>query len=354
MEAAIARYRSLAGVAIEDVVGSRDLFGYRNTAKLAVRRGPRGSLRAGVYEPGSHRLADAVGCAVHHPALNEVLAVTLDEAAAAGVPAYDEERRTGELRYLIVRTSSFTRRVTLIVVTRSRDLPALRDVVARVAGRCRRLGGVVQNVNPDPGNVILGRESRTVRPPAKLLERIGFLRLQASAQSFLQVNLWTARRIYETVVDWAALDAADAAVDVFSGVGPLSLYLATRARLVVGLEETPSAVVDARSNARRNGFGNVRFREGAAEHVLPIVADELERVAVVTLNPPRKGALVETIDAIAALAPRRIVYVSCDPTTLARDLDRLAARGYRSTRVRPFDMLPQTEHVEAVALAERG
>jgi 23S rRNA (uracil1939-C5)-methyltransferase len=187
-----------------------------------------------------------------------------------------------------------------------------------------------------------------------LLDRIGFLKMQTSPGTFLQVNLWTARRIYETVLEWVVPREGDAVVDLFAGAGPLSLYLATGAARVVGVEEVPWAVKDARSNARRNGFHNIRFREGAAEEALPQLVEELGRADIVTLNPPRKGALAEVIQGIAGLEPRRIAYVSCNPDTLARDLDRLAALGYRTLRLRPFDMMPQTEHVETVALMERS
>lgn len=349
---ALAAYPSLATVEVEDVVGSRDLFGYRNTVKLAVR-GSRSGLRAGVYEPGTHRLADASACAVQHPALTEVIAAVLDEASAAEIPPYDEGRAIGELRYLVARYSAWQKRVLLILVTRSREVRGLRELVRKLSRRCRGLGGVLQNVNPDPGNVILGRRFLTLRPPAVLVERIGFLRMQTSPGVFLQANLWTARRIYETVLDWAAPEEGDTAVDLFAGVGPLTLYLATRAARVFGVEEVPAAVKDARSNARRNGFDNVRFREGVTESILPDLVAEIGKARIVTLNPPRKGADSSVLEGIGQLAPERIVYVSCNPASLARDLDRLGQLGYRLLRVRPFDMLPQTEHVEAVALLTR-
>lgn len=352
VERALAAYPSLAGADLEDVVGSRDLFGYRNTVKLVVGASRSGGLRAGVYEPGTHRLADASGCAVHHPALNAVIAAALEDAAAVGITAYDEKDGTGELRYLVARYSAWTRRVLLILVTRSREVRGLREIVRKLSKSCRALGGVVQNVNPDPGNVILGRSFLTLRPPAALVDRIGFLKLQTSPGVFLQANLWAARRIYETVLEWAAPEEGDTAVDLFAGVGPLTLYLATRAACVFGVEEVPGAVKDARSNARRNGFHNVRFREGVAEAILPDLVAEIGKAEIVTLNPPRKGALPAVIEGITRLAPRRIAYVSCNPASLARDLDQLGRLGYKLVRLRPFDMLPQTEHVEVVALLE--
>ncbi len=350
----MASHPSLRDACIEDVIGSRDLFGYRNVAKLAVRAGRGGRLRAGVYAPGSHRLVDAERCAVQHPGLTEIVVAALEEAARLGIEAYDERRGTGELRYLVARYSAWMRRALLVLVSARTDDRALRELCRRLVHRCHSLGGVVVNHNGDRGNVVLGRRFATLRPPAELVERIGFLKLRVSPASFLQSNVWTARRIYEKALEWAAPGAADRVVDLFCGIGPLSLYLATGAKEVVGVEESAAAIRDARSNARRNGFHNARFEEGRAEEALPRIRTRLGRASVVTLNPTRKGASPGALEEIALMEPRRIVYVSCDAATLARDLDRLAGLGYRAIRLQPFDMLPQTDHVEVVALVERS
>jgi 23S rRNA (uracil1939-C5)-methyltransferase len=353
VERAMATYPSLRDTWIEEPIGSRDLFGYRNVAKLAVRAGRGGRLRAGVYAPGSHRLVDAERCAVQHPGLTEVVVAALEEAARLRIEAYDERRGTGELRYLVARYSAWMRRTLLVLVSARADDRALRELGRQLGRRCHSLGGIVVNHNGDRGNVILGRRFATLRPPAELVERIGFLKLRVSPASFLQSNVWTARRIYEKALEWAAPGAADRVVDLFCGIGPLSLYLATRANEVVGIEESAAAIRDARSNARRNGFHNARFEEGRAEDALPRIRTRLGRASVVTLNPTRKGASRGALEGIALMEPQRLVYVSCDAATLARDLDRLSGFGYRTIRLQPFDMLPQTEHVEVVALVEK-
>lgn len=346
---ALAAHPRLTGVPIEDVVGSRDLFGYRNIVKLAVRAAPGGGLRAGVYAPGTHRLVEAERCAAAQPALGNIVVAVLEEAAALGIAPYDESDGSGELRYVVARHGAWQRRAQLVLVTALADTEKMRTLGKRVAGRCRELGGILHNHNPDPGNVILGRRWSTLRPPAEIVERVGFLKLQVSPGSFLQPNPWTARRIYETVLDRAGVGPDDLAVDLFCGIGPLSLYLATRARQVIGVEEAPSAIRDARQNQRRNALYNVRFEEGRVDEALPRVRAEHPRADVVTLNPTRKGASLEALREVAALGPRRIVYISCDPESLARDLARLDALGYATDRVSPFDMLPQTDHVEVVA-----
>ncbi len=353
LQAALDAVPALGGLAAQDIVGSRDLFGYRHVAKLAVRARHDGSLRAGVYAPETHRLVDAERCAAQHPALSEVLCAVLEEASRLGIHAYDERAHEGELRYLVARYGAWRRRVLLVLVTNSRETDRLRELSRRVARRCGLLGGVVHNYNPERGNVILGRAFATLRPPATLVERIGDLELQASAGSFLQVNPWTARRIYETALEWAAPEREDRAVDLYCGVGPLSLTLAGRAKLVIGIEDSPSAVADARANQRRNRLYNARFEQADAADATARLRATLGTVDIVTLNPTRKGAPTALLEAIVGLRPRRIVYVSCEPRTLARDLGRLAEAGYQTLRVRPFDMLPQTAHVETVSLLAR-
>ena len=349
---AFAAHPSLRALAIPEPVGSPKAFGYRNQAKLVARHTRRGLL-LGIYRPGSHDVVDIRQCPVHHPLINEVLAAVIRNVERFDVPIYDERTHTGQLRYVIVRVSTWTKRAQVILVTRERAWVQAR-ALARALGRARGVASVVQNVNPAPGNVILGPSFVSLEGEADLVERVGFLKLKSRAGAFLQANIPVARKVYQRVLEWAAPAAEDTAVDLYCGVGAISFYLGTAARHVVGIESSPPAVLDAKANVRINGFHNVRFHAGETGAILPEMAERLGRVDLVTLNPPRKGADASTREAIVACAPRRVVYVSCDAVTLARDLDWFAARGYVTTRVQPFDMLPQTEHVECVALLERA
>jgi len=350
VRAALDRHPSLGALDLADTVGSPKAFGYRNQAKLVARQTGRGLL-LGIYRPGSHQVVDIRQCPVHHPLIAEVLAAVARQIELCGVTIYDERIHTGQLRYVIVRMSGWTKRAQIILVTRERDWPEARALV-RALRRVRGVASIVQNVNPAPGNVILGTVYVPLGGEAELVERVGFLKLKSRAGAFLQANIPVARKVYERVLDWAAPTAEDTAVDLYCGVGAISFFLATTAHHVVGIEESPLAVLDAKANVRLNGFHNVRFHAGETGALLPEMAERLGRIDLITLNPPRKGADESTRSAIVRCAPRRVVYVSCDPMTLARDLDWFAARGYRPTRLQPFDMLPQTEHVECVALLE--
>jgi 23S rRNA (uracil1939-C5)-methyltransferase len=348
---AFAGHPTLSALAVPELVKSPRAFGYRNQAKLVVRRARRGLL-LGIYRPGSHQVVDIRHCPVHHVLIARALAAVAGLVERLAIEPYDERTGTGVLRYVVVRVSTWAKRAQVILVTSRRHLPRGRDL-ARALRRVAGVVSVVQNVNPTPGNVIFGPEFVPLAGDSALVERIGSLGLRTSAGAFLQANTSVARRLYQRALEWAAPGAADTAVDLYCGAGAMTFCLATAARHVIGVEESAIAVADAKANVRLNGFANTRFECGAAAEVLPELAQRLGRIDVLTLNPPRKGADEATRRAIVACAPRRAVYISCAPDTLARDLDWLAHHGYRTTRVQAFDMLPQTEHVECVAELER-
>ncbi len=344
---ALCEYTSLTSVPIHEVIGSPRAFGYRNQAKLVTRRSQRGLL-LGIYKPGTHQVVDIRECPVHHPLITQILKRAAAAIEQLEVPAYDERTHSGVLRYLVVRVSNWAKRAQVIVVTCPRSWPrqaALLRALERIPG----VESVVHNINDTPGNVVLGSENRPVGRVATLTERVGDLKLSSHAGAFLQANIPVARKLYDHAVAEAQLGPEDVVADLYCGVGALTFFLAAQARTVFGIEESPVAVPDAKANVRLNGFHNVRFERAAAADGLVELAQRLPRIDVVTLNPPRKGADAATRTAIVAASPRRIVYVSCDPRTLAHDLDWFAEHGYRTERVQPFDMLPQTEHIECAA-----
>jgi 23S rRNA (uracil1939-C5)-methyltransferase len=345
---AFAPYPTLAGFSVPEIIGAPHSFGYRNQAKLVVRRARRGLL-LGIYRPGTHQVIDLRECPVHHPLINEVLARTRIALEHAEVPVYDERTATGWLRYVVLRISGWQRRAQVILVAHDARWAGLRSLTHTLR-RLRGVSGVLLNVNATSGNVIFGEEFRVLSGDEGLVERVGGLKLMCRAGSFLQPNIGAARRVYERVLAWAAPEAGETAVDLYAGVGAISFCLATRARSVWGIEESPGAVLDAKRNIRLNGVHNVRFVAGEAAPRMREITERLGKIDLVTLNPPRKGADEPAREAIVQAAPSRIVYVSCDPVSLARDLDWLAARNYGLVAIQPFDMLPQTEHVETVVL----
>jgi 23S rRNA (uracil1939-C5)-methyltransferase len=334
--------RALGGlVEVEACVASPKPLGYRNREKrvYAILDGQR---VLGAYAPRSHEVIDLAGCAVSEPPLDEVattLASLLD-----GVPPYDETTGAGHLRYAILRVNH-AGRVLVVLVTAGGEFPV--EIARALVAARPEVAGVVQNVNPTRGNVLVGPESRALIGEEKIVERVGEVQLQLSATAFFQVNRAMAARLYADARAAATLDGSARVVDAYSGVGGLALTLAPGARSVLGIESHPGAVEDARASAALNGIPHARFVAGDAAQLADEPCDLL------VLNPPRKGCTPSVLAAVVRARPLRVVYVSCSPETLARDLADLAEHGYRAKWARPYDMLPQTPHVEVLTLLER-
>ncbi|MBI3784851.1 MAG: 23S rRNA (uracil(1939)-C(5))-methyltransferase RlmD [Deltaproteobacteria bacterium] len=351
VRAALATFPSLAHCEIPEVVGSPKAFGYRNQVKLVVRRASRGLL-LGIYRPGSHQVVDIRECPVHHPLITQTLPLIAKVIEDSGLSIYDERTQTGSLRYVVLRVANWSRTVQIILVSADAVLPQARRLVAALRP-IPRVVSIVHNINSEPGNVILGQRFVPLTSETALMEKVGSLKLKTHAGAFLQANISVARKLYEHALAWAAPSPSTVAIDLYCGVGAFSFYLAGVAKTVFGIESSAVAVNDAKENVRLNGFHNLRFQCGETAKLLPELVGRLGSVDLITLNPPRKGADEVTRAAIVAAAPQRIVYVSCDPKTLARDLDWFSGHAYRLTALQPFDMLPQTEHVECVALLVR-
>ncbi|MGH7966291.1 MAG: 23S rRNA (uracil(1939)-C(5))-methyltransferase RlmD [Candidatus Binatia bacterium] len=349
---ALAPYPALAALTIPPLVPSPHQFGYRVRVKLAVRRS-RGKVLIGVYIPETHKVADVSGCAVHPEPINRIVQFLKQAVEQLGILPYDERQDIGQLRYIDARYSLWQRRVLLTLVTRHMDFPQARELTHELTRRFPSLSGIVQNINDKPGNVIWGERFRPLWGRDSLLERIGHLHLRIPVNAFEQANPPVARRLYERVLEWAGLNGEEIALDLYCGIGPIALYLTSKAKLVVGIDDNESAINVAKENARRNGYHNSRFFAGDAAEKLKEMGATLARIDLVVVNPPRKGLSPEAFAALATVKAPKLLYVSCDPLTLARDLDRFSQERYVTHRVQSFDMIPQTDQVETVALLER-
>ena len=349
---AFAAFPSLRDVDVPRPLQSPRRFGYRGRVKLAVRR-VEGKTRIGLYVPDTHNVSDVSDCPVHPPELNRIVHYLQRAIRRFHVTPYEEERDTGQLRYIDLRYSFWQRKALLTLITRHMDFPQVPELARHLGQRFPFLSGIVQNVNDRPGNAIWGKRFRPLRGRDSLLERIGHLHLSLPADGFSQVNPPVAKAMYETAAEWAHLTGQEVVLDAYCGLGPLALYCAHKAKLVAGIEENERAVSTAKQNARRNGYHNTRFFAGDVAEKIEEVANSLPPVDVMLLNPPRRGLSPDAFEAVAAARAPRLVYISCSPATLARDLDRFGEAGYRVERVQPFDMFPQTDQVETIALLQR-
>ncbi len=345
---ALGRYPALSKVPVHPVWAAQLAVGYRTNAKLALAK-EHGKVRVGLYRRGSHDVVDIGGCILHHPLINRIVHVVREEIERQQVWVYDPKRRRGLLRYLLVRVSPTASRAMVTFVTTERDYKQVPLLAKWLERKVPEVISVQQNINAGSGNVILGRETLRMVGTPDLLDQVGEVRLRISPTSFFQVNHEQAARIYALVRQWAMLTKAETAVDLYCGIGGIALHLAKDAGRVIGIEAVDEAVRNARENARLNGLGNCTFLAGDAAELVHDLASEVPTGSVAVINPPRSGCGARVLEALAALQPRLLVYVSCDPDTLARDLEVLAGLGYGCREIQPVDMFPQTAHVESVA-----
>ena len=308
----------------------------------------------GLYVPGSHRVMDISSCPVHPRAVNQVVHYLKNKILELGIEPYDERDDSGDLRYLDFRYSTARRELSVTLVTRHGSFPKGEQLARALMRRFPFVSGVIQNINEARGNVIWGTSCRTLAGRDTLMERIGDLKLVLPPGVFCQANPYTARKLYEHVRQLAALRGRETVLDLYCGIGPISLYLATDARQVWAVDDNELSINTAKQNARRNGRGNCRFITGDVATATAQLRETLTTVELIVLNPPRKGVQPQALTAIVSFNAPKLIYISCEPRSLARDLDRLVAANYRVEHIQPFDMFPQTEEVETLALLIKG
>ncbi len=343
--AALAVHPSLGGVPVAACVPSPRPLGYRNQAKYVYGRTEARRLVLGAYVPRSHAILDMAGCQVVEPPLDEVAAVAREVLAARAVAPYDERTHAGLLRYVLLRASA-AGDVLVTLVTARDEWPEARALAEELRAQAPRVLGVVQNVNPTIGNVLLGPTEIVLAGQASYEDAIGPVRVELTSRSFFQVNRDVAAEAYARVRSAAEnLGAIDRAIDLYAGAGGIAFALAPTTREVLAIEENAAATRAASAFAARQGLAHVRFATGDASELLMSASS----ADLVVLNPPRSGCAPAVLAAVRRMRPRLVAYLSCDPQTLARDLDSLG-RDLTVTDVTPLDMLPHTPHVEALAL----
>ena len=350
---ALAEYSSLAGADVSPVVPSPQRLGYRARVKLVVRKN-RDQVAMGLYVPQTHRVIDISSCPVHPRQVNQVVFYLKKKVLELGIAPYDERDDSGDLRYVDFRFSVARHELSLTLVTRHASFPQGAPLAKALQQRFPFITGVIQNVNENRGNVIWGNSFRTLGGRDTIMERVGDLKLVFPAGVFSQANPFTARKLYDRVYELAALKGGETVLDLYCGVGPISLYLAVAARQVWAVDDSELSITTAKQNARRNGRGNCRFIAGDVATTLTQLTKDLPRIDLMVLNPPRKGIKAAALEAVLAAGAPRIIYVSCEPRSLARDLDRLVAANYRVEQIQPFDMFPQTEEVETLVLLRKN
>ncbi len=352
VEDALARIGGLDHVHIHPTIGMDNPWRYRNKAQTPV--GEReGGLIAGFYQQRSHRIIDMDTCLIQHDENDKVIHVIKKIAKKYGIRAYDEEKHRGTLRHIIARHGYKTNDLMIVLVTKGKELPNKKNIIADIQKECPNVKSIVQNINSKRTNVIFGAETIILWGEEYIYDYIGDIKFAISARSFYQVNPEQTKVLYDKALEYADLTGKETVIDAYCGIGTISLFLAQRAKHVYGVEIVPDAISDAKRNANLNGITNVDFAVGEAEKVMPWWYAQGIRPDVIVVDPPRKGCDETLLETIIHMKPERVVYVSCNPATLARDLKVLAEGGFEVKEVQPVDMFPWTTHVECVVLMSR-
>ncbi|MDZ7834471.1 MAG: 23S rRNA (uracil(1939)-C(5))-methyltransferase RlmD [Alkalibacterium sp.] len=352
VENVMEKIAKLPDVPVYDVIGMENPFGYRNKAQIPVRK-HKGKLETGVYRKNSHDLIPMEDFKIQDPEIDKAIVTVRDIMRTYNVKPYNEKDNTGNLRHILVRRGYHTGEMMIVLVTRTPKLFPVSKIVPDILEELPNVVSIVQNVNPKKTNVILGQEVIVLHGEDKYHDKLLDHTFEISHRSFFQVNTSQAEVLYSKVLEFADLTGEETVIDAYSGIGTITLALAEKAKEVYGIELIEPAVEDAKRNAELNAIENVTYQVGAAEEVMLEWSKDGRSADLLVVDPPRKGLEGQFIDAVLEMKPKKMVYVSCNPATLARDLALLVEGGYTAEKIQPVDMFPQTSHVKSVTLLTR-
>ena len=338
---------------VAPVLGMDDPWRYRNKTQVPFGRDTGGNIVAGFYQNRTHEIVDMPACLVQTEVADTIVATVKKFATDHQIEPYNEALQTGVLRHVVTRIGFNSGEIMVVLITKTTKLPMQNLLVQQLVTEFPAITSVVHNVNPANTNVIFGEQTTTIYGADYIKDSLDGLDFLISARSFYQVNPVQTEVLYKMAVDFAEIGPDDIVFDAYCGIGTITLFLARAAKQVYGVEIVPDAIADAKQNAKINHLSNVEFAVGKAEVIMPQwIADGIVP-DVIVVDPPRKGCDPTLLAAFIAARPKRIVYVSCDSATLARDIGILTAGGYALEKVQPVDMFPQTGHVECVVLMSR-
>lgn len=335
-------------VTVEEILGAQDTLRYRNKAQYPVSK----DGAVGFYRARTHEVIECEHCLLVRPEADAAAEALREYMQSCHVAGYDEKTGRGLIRHLYVRSNAAGESLICVLVNGDK-LPKEDRLVALLRDACPKCTGIVLGTNTKKGNVILGDRYRTLWGSDRLEDTLCGKTFRLSVPSFYQVNRAQAERLYAKAIEFAGLTGQETVLDLYCGAGTITLALSDHAKKVLGAEIVPEAIDDARENAARNGVKNAEFFCGDASDVAKKLARENLRPDVITVDPPRKGLAADVVESIAEMQPGRVVYVSCDSATMARDVKRLADLGYTAQRACAVDMFPRADHVETVCLLSK-
>lgn len=348
---AITRIGKQSDVYVEPTIGAATPWNYRNKMQFPIGK-QKGKTIIGCFAQGSHQIIDTTDCHIQKEGNNEVVNAVREIVNKLNIPVYNEDKHSGVLRHVVGRVGK-KGDIMVVIVTASDKMPREKEFVKMLRAKLPKVVSIQQNIQTYRNNVIMGRDTKLLWGKPTILDNIGRLSFHISPRSFFQVNTEQAEVLYNKALEFADLHGEETVIDAYCGTGTITLFLAQKAREVYGIEIVKPAIQDAKKNARDNNVRNAEFIVGDATVIMPKLYRQGIRANVVVVDPPRAGCTEVVLETFANMKPEKIVYVSCNPASLARDMAVLEKLGYKAKKVQPVDMFPNTSHVETVCLLSR-
>lgn len=336
---------------IDEIISAEKLVEYRNKMQVAYKY-REGKVVCGFYEEESHRIIQLTNCLVQSPKQNEIVKYIQVLMGQMKIAPYNEDKRTGVIRFVLVREARFTKEVMVIIVTNSEMFPGRNDFIKRLKAKFDYITTIIQNVNSRKTSIILGDEERILFGKGYIEDYLCGIKFKISSKTFFQINPYQTEKLYNKVVEYAALTGNETIIDAYCGVGTIGMVLAKNAKNVIGVESNKQSVTNASANAYENKIKNIKFYCNDATDFLMKLASEKIEVDIIIMDPPRSGSTIEFLNSIKKLKPKKVIYVSCDPATLTRDLKDLIS-DYKIEKKAIVDMFVGTYHVESIVCLER-
>ena len=349
VENVMSKIAKMPEVDILPTIPMENPVGYRNKAQIPVRR-MDGRLATGFYKKNSHELVEIEDYYIQDPAIDEAIKRVRDILQRFQVRGYNEAKNEGQIRHIIIRRGHYSHEMMVVLVTRKEKFFKGKEIASIIHEELPEVVSVIQNINEEKTNVILGDKEKVLYGRSYIEDQLLGKTYRISSKSFYQVNTEQTEKLYQTAIEFAALQKEDTVIDAYSGIGTIGLSLADKVKEVYGMELVPEAIEDAQFNALTNKIENAHYEVGKAETVMKKWQDKGIKPSVIVVDPPRKGLDARFIASAIDMAPAKLVYISCNPATFARDAKLFAESGYEVKKVQPVDLFPQTHHVELVAL----
>lgn len=338
---------------VGEIIGMENPYHYRNKVQAAFALDRHSNIISGVYQSSSHKIVPVTVCMTEDEKADEIIGTIRRLLKNFKLRPYNEDTGRGFLRHVLVKRGFKSGQIMVVLVTGTRDFPKKKDFVATLLKIHPEITTVVQNVNNQKTSMVLGNRSEVLFGDGYITEQLGDFVFRISPKAFYQINPIQTEVLYNTTLEFAGLTGKETVVDAYCGTGTIGIFASPKAKKVVGVELNPDAVKDARVNAKLNSAENTEFYNADAGEFLADAAASNEKYDVVIMDPPRSGSTVKFLNSVVKLAPKTVVYVSCNPETLARDLMFLVRNGYKVKKIQPVDMFPHTNHVECVSVLHR-